>query len=62
MTALAVVWHFWIAVAIVVPTILLVVGIAVMYVVKVEMPRYNREDQPTPEEFEAIRARELTEG
>ena len=58
----AVVWHFWLAVALVVPAILLTIGIAVMYVVKVEMPRFNREDQPTPDEFEAIQARELTEG
>ena len=62
MSALAVVWHFWIAVALVVPAILLVAAIGILYVVKVEMPRYNREDQPTPEEFEVIRARELTEG
>jgi hypothetical protein len=55
--SLAVVWHFWIAVALVVPAILLIVSIAILYVVKVEMPRYNRADQPTPDEFEAIEAR-----
>lgn len=59
MSDLAVVWHYWIAVALVVPSILVVVGIAVLYVVKVEMPRYNREDQPMPDELEAIQAREL---
>jgi preprotein translocase subunit Sss1 len=40
---LGVVWHFWIAVALVVPAILLVVGIIVGYVIKVEMPRYPRD-------------------
>jgi hypothetical protein len=55
---LAVVWHFWIAVALVIPAILLVVTIGILYVVKVEMPRYNRLDQPTSDEFEAIKARE----
>jgi heme/copper-type cytochrome/quinol oxidase subunit 2 len=42
MQMLAVVWHFWIAVAIVVPVILLTIGTIVMYVRKVEMPRYPR--------------------
>lgn len=40
---LAVVWHFWIAVALAVPAILLVLGIIIGYVVKVEMPRYPKE-------------------
>lgn len=40
---LAVVWHFWIAVLLVIPTILLVVGIGVMYLKKVEMPRYPKD-------------------
>jgi hypothetical protein len=62
MSDVAVVWHFWIAVSLVVPAILLVLTIGILYVVKVEMPRYNREDQPTQEEFDAIQARELTEG
>lgn len=53
----AVIWHYWLAVALTIPAILLVVGTLVLYVVKVEMPRYNREDQPTPDEFEAIEAR-----
>ncbi len=52
--SLAVVWHYWIAVALVIPAILLTVGVLVGYVVKVEMPRYRREDQPTPEELEVI--------
>lgn len=55
--SIAVVWHFWIGVALVVPAILLVVSIAVLYVVKVEMPRYNRADQPLQDEYEAIEAR-----
>lgn len=40
---LAVVWHFWIAVALAVPAILAVLGIIVMYVIKVEMPRYPKD-------------------
>jgi len=40
---LAVVWHFWIAVLLVIPVILLVIGIGVMYLRKVEMPRYPRD-------------------
>ena len=39
---LAKVWTFWIAVALVVPSILLVLGIVGMYVKKVVMPRYPR--------------------
>ena len=53
----AVVWHYWLAVALVIPAILLVVVTAILYVAKVEMPRYNLNHQPTPEEFEAIEAR-----
>jgi hypothetical protein len=40
---LAVVWHFWISVALAVGAILLVIGIGVMYLKKVEMPRYPRD-------------------
>ena len=40
---LAVVWHFWIAVLLVIPTILLVIGIGVQYLRKVEMPRYPKD-------------------
>ena len=40
---LAVVWHFWIAVALVLPAILLVLGIGVMYVKKVVVPRYPKQ-------------------
>jgi hypothetical protein len=40
---LGVVWHFWIAVALVIPSILLIIGIIVMYLRKVEMPRYPRD-------------------
>jgi hypothetical protein len=38
----AVVWHYWIAVALAVPAILLVLITIVMYVRKVVMPRYPR--------------------
>jgi preprotein translocase subunit Sss1 len=40
---LAVVWHFWIAVALVVPAFLIVLGIIIGYIIKVEMPRYPKE-------------------
>jgi hypothetical protein len=36
------VWTFWIAVALVVPSILLIVGIIIGYLYKVVMPRYPR--------------------
>ncbi len=39
---LAVVWHFWIAVALTVPSLLLVVATIVGYVTKVSRPRYPR--------------------
>ena len=39
---LAVVWHFWIAVAIVLGVILALVAIVFGYVYKVVMPRYPR--------------------
>jgi hypothetical protein len=39
----AVVWHFWIGVLLAVPAILLVIGLIVMYVRNVEMPRYPRD-------------------
>lgn len=52
--SLAVVWHYWIGVALVIPAILLTVGILAGYVVKVEMPRYRRQDQPTPDELDVI--------
>jgi hypothetical protein len=57
MASLAVVWHYWIGVSLIIPAILLVIIIPIMYVVRVEMPRFNREDQPTPDEFEALEAR-----
>ena len=41
---LAVVWHFWIAVLIVIPAIILVIATIVGYVTKVSKPRYP--DQP----------------
>ncbi len=39
---LGVVWTFWIAVALVVGTILLVLGVAVVYVAKVIVPKYPK--------------------
>ncbi len=36
----AVVWSYWIGVAIAIPTILVSLGIVVMYLVKVVKPRY----------------------
>jgi hypothetical protein len=39
---LPVVWSYWIGVAIVIPAILLVLGIAAMYVYKVVVPRYPK--------------------
>jgi hypothetical protein len=37
-----VVWHYWIAVALAVPAILMVIATLIMYVRKVVMPRYPR--------------------
>ena len=42
MSTPAVIWHYWIAVALVIPAILLVVGVVIGYFVKVVMPRYPR--------------------
>ncbi|CAM8659598.1 hypothetical protein MCETE7_02146 [Acidimicrobiia bacterium] len=39
---LAQVWTFWIAVALVVPSILVVLGMIGMYLKKVVMPRYPK--------------------
>ena len=39
---LAKVWTFWIAVALVIPSILLVVGVIIGYLYTVVMPRYPR--------------------
>lgn len=41
-SVLGVVWHFWIGVALVIPAILLVIGIIVQYLRKVEAPQYPR--------------------
>ncbi len=38
---LAVVWHYWIAVLLVIPTVLLVIATAIGYVVKVLGPKYS---------------------
>lgn len=39
--AAAPVWHFWIAVALAIPTVLMVIATAVGYVVKVLGPKYS---------------------
>ena len=39
---LAVVWHYWIAVALVIPAILLVIGVIIGYFYKVKMPQYPK--------------------
>jgi len=39
---LAKVWTFWIAVALVIPAILLAVGVIIGYLYKVVMPRYPK--------------------
>lgn len=39
---LAVVWHYWIAVAIAAPSIILIFATVIGYVVKVVMPRYSQ--------------------
>ena len=39
---LAKVWTFWIAVALVIPAILLAVGVVIGYLYKVVMPRYPK--------------------
>lgn len=39
---LAKVWTFWIAVALVIPALLLAVGIVIGYLYKVVMPRYPK--------------------
>lgn len=40
---LAVVWHTWIAVFIVIPAVLLVIAVIVGYVTKVSKPRYPQQ-------------------
>jgi hypothetical protein len=37
------VWTFWIAVALLIPTVLFAIGTAIMYVKKVVVPRYPRD-------------------
>lgn len=39
---IATVWHYWIAVALAVPAVLMVLAVAIGYVVKVSKPRYPR--------------------
>lgn len=39
---LAVVWHYWIGVALAIPTVLAIIGICVGYVFKVVAPKYPR--------------------
>ena len=41
--AAAPVWHFWIAVALIVPTILMIIATIAGYLVKVVAPKYSRQ-------------------
>jgi hypothetical protein len=40
--AAAVVWHHWLAILLLVPSILIPIGIVVAYLAKVVAPRYGR--------------------
>lgn len=42
MSGLAVIWHYWIGVSLVIPAVLLAVAIPILYLYKVVMPRYPR--------------------
>lgn len=39
----AVVWHYWLGVALFVPAVLLIIGIVIGYLVKVVAPRYPKQ-------------------
>lgn len=41
---LAVIWHFWLGVAIVIPALLATVALTVQYLAKTEAPKYGRDD------------------
>jgi hypothetical protein len=41
---LAVVWHYWIGVLIVIPALLLLVVMFVQYLTKTQAPKYGRDD------------------
>lgn len=41
----AVVWHYWIAVALAVPALLLLVAVIVMYFTTVVAPQFPRDDE-----------------
>jgi len=43
MHALAVVWHYWLGVALFIPAVLIVIGIVIGYLVKVVAPRYPKQ-------------------
>lgn len=43
MHALAVVWHYWLGVALFVPAVLIVIGIVIGYLIKVVAPRYPKQ-------------------
>jgi amino acid permease len=40
---LAVVWHYWLGVALFVPAVLIVIGIVIGYLLKVVAPRYPKQ-------------------
>jgi hypothetical protein len=42
-STVAVVWHYWLAVALVIPAFLIVIGIVIGYLIKVVAPRYPRQ-------------------
>ncbi len=42
---LAWIWHYWLGVGLVIGTVLTLIGLAVSYLIKVELPRYPRRDQ-----------------
>jgi hypothetical protein len=44
MDVLAVIWHYWIGIALAVPAILLVVATIIGYLVKVVAPRFPRDN------------------
>jgi len=39
----AVVWHYWLGVALFIPAVLIVIGIVIGYLIKVVAPRYPKQ-------------------
>jgi hypothetical protein len=42
-TFVAVVWHYWLGVALFIPAVLIVIGIVIGYLIKVVAPRYPKQ-------------------